>query len=76
MFEFNSTSELPLFRHTNYVKIGKFYRYTITYRVRRSELESAPKQLLLRVKNLESPAKRLLYLLGPYIIYAQLLPYN
>ncbi|GMM37049.1 hypothetical protein DASC09_043740 [Saccharomycopsis crataegensis] len=67
-----------IYNHSNLLEIGRFSRYILTYRLSKSETNNNDdgQQLRIQVKNVELPMKKLLYLLGPYSLYVQLLPWN
>lgn len=66
------STDLLLYADRQEVGIGDVYRYRFTVDV--SELPAGTKELYLRIKNVESPLLRPVYMSGPYSVYVDVRP--
>ncbi|GAV54073.1 hypothetical protein ZYGR_0AK05750 [Zygosaccharomyces rouxii] len=66
------SSDLLLYTDRQEVGIGDVYRYRFTVDV--SQLPPGTQELCLRIKNVESPLLRPIYMSGPYSVYVDVRP--
>ncbi|AAS53002.2 AER322Cp [Eremothecium gossypii ATCC 10895] len=71
-----SGNHVLLYNDQRGISQGEVFRYII--KVDKAQLDAKTKieELVLRIKNVESPLLRPIYLTGPYSVYAEVRPYN